>query len=499
MRPFCKRFATAEVKSMFDTPHRNHPSMIAERVGSSMLLILLLSYNVLTAGSNDLTDLVQLSYWQMVFRQLTAGNFSVLLSAAGVLLILSAVLVFSVFRWSRTFFHIQDGMLFSERRTLMRKHSKLPVSSITTVNIEQNIFEKIIGTAKVKIDINSAVTANKTDFIFILKKEEAQQLKEALLSKRNEEKTDDASASPKTLFAAFSIADAVRHKLLSVPFVEILMAVIVIFPMFFGESAVGLSEALPLLGISLLLYGISLVFGILNYAHFRLEADEKRIYISHGMLQTHSYAFEKDRVKAVFLKQSLLARLFGLCSVELAVVGLGNEKNESPRLCLLVKKDRAEALINTLLPVFSAQKEPIVSSKAALIPSLLLTAFATAACSLVIFYYPLHGYILTISAAVFGVFASILSQKTRTVSIEDELFCSASGILNKSAGRIRYRDLQEVRFHTNAIMQKRKTGRIGFSILAARNIAIRKTGWFSDSVYEDLCTRVLQAPDTSDI
>lgn len=483
---------------MFDTPHRNHPSLIAERVGSYFVVILALFYNTMTAGSNGLSDLLKASYWKMVARQLTAGNFSVLLSAAGVAFVLLAVLAIAVLRWSRTYFHITDGMLFSERRTLMRKLSKLPVSSITTVNVEQNVFEKLIGTAKVKIDINSAVTANKTDFIFILKKEDAQKLKETLLSARGEQ-TATIQNTEKKLIAAFTTADAVRHKLLSVPFVEIIMTAVVLIPMFFGADALSFSEALPILGISLLLYIGSLILGVLNYSKFCLEADDNRIYISHGCLQTHAYAFEKKRVKAVFLKQSLLARIFGLCSVELAVVGLGNEKNESPRLCLLVPKHRAEALINTLLPDFSTAKEPTVSEKAALIPSLLLTLVCTALSALLIAFYPLYGAVLTACVFLFGIFASILSQKTRTLCMEDDLFCCAYGILNKSAARVRFCDMQEVRFHTNPIMKKGKVGRIGFSILSAKNIAVRKTGWFRLSVYEELCSCVLHAPDASDL
>ena len=484
---------------MFETPHRNHPSIIAERIGSYCLVILALFYNTLTAGSNGLSDLLKASYWKMVARQLTAGNFSVLLSAAGVAFVLLAVLAIAVLRWSRTYFHITDGMLFSERRTLMRKLSKLPVSSITTVNVEQNVFEKLIGTAKVKIDINSAVTANKTDFIFILKKEEAHKLKETLLSVRGEHEQKTLQHSEKNLIAAFTTADAVRHKLLSVPFVELLMGALVLYPVYFGKASLGFSEAVPILGISVLLYIGSLILGVLNYSKFRLEADEKRIYISHGMLQTHAYTFEKKRVKAVFLKQSLLARIFGFCSIELAVVGLGNEKNESPRMCLLVPLQRAETLINTLLPDFATNKQPVVSEKAARIPLLLLTVVCTAFSTVLLAFYPLYGAFLTAAVFIFGIVTSILSQKTRTLRIENDLFCCAAGILNKSAVRIRFCDIQEVRFHTTPIMKKGKIGRIGFSILSAKNIAVRKTGWFNMSVYEELCACVLHAPDASDL
>ena len=476
---------------MFNTPQRNHPTYILEKTGSYLLLILLLLGNVLTAGTQSMADLIKISYWKTVLAQLMNGNFSVLLSAAGVLLMLLVVVAVSILRWRKTTFHIEAGMLFSERRTLMKKLSKLPVASITTVNVEQNIFEKLVGTAKVKIDINSAVTANKTDFIFILKKEQALQFKDAVLSLRDagKEQTEDA---PRTLLASFTIADAVRHKLLSIPFVQILTAVAVFLPMFVGETAVSLQDALTAIAISAVAYAGSLVLGVLNLSDFRLETDGKRIYISHGKLRTQNYAFEKTRVKAVFLKQSLLARLFGFCSVELAVVGLGNEKNESPRLCLLVKKDRAQQLINELLPAYTSTQAPIVSEKAALLPAFILTALATIIAAVPVFIFTPYGWILSAAILVLGIVSGVLSQRTRTVSLEENVFCCSSGILNKKTGRFLYPDIQECRLHTNILMQKGKFGRIGFSILSAKNVSMQKTGWFKTEIYDELCRKIMK-------
>lgn len=479
---------------MFNTPVRNHPTYILEKIGSYILLILLVFGNIMTAGTQNMADLFRIAYWKSVLSQLLSGNFQVLLSAAGVVIVLFVVIIISILRWRKTTFHIEGELLFSERKTLIRKLSKLPVASITTVNVEQNVFEKAVGTAKVKIDINSAVTASKTDFIFILKKEQALQFKDTLLSLRDANK-EQVEMPARTLLASFSLKDAVRHKLLSVPFVQILTAVTVFVPMFVGESALELHEALTALAVSAMMYSVSLVFGVLNLANFRLETDGKNIYISHGMLKSQNYAFEKSRVKAVFIRQSLLARMFGLCSAELAVVGLGNEKNESPRLCLLINKQQAEQLIAELLPAYTTKTEPTVSSKAALIPAFLLTLLCAAVCAVSIVFIGVYGKILTAVVLAYGILAGVLSQKTRTVNVEEDLFCCSSGILNKKTGRFLYADLQEVRQHTNILMQSKKIGRIGFSILSAKNTNMHKTGWFGTDVYEKLCAKVLAAPD----
>ena len=474
---------------MFNKPLRNHPTYILEKIGASFLFLALLAGNMLTANTQNMADLFSLHYWKMIFSQVLSGNFSVLLGSAGIMIFLFVVICVSALRWSRTFFHIEDELLFSERRTMLKKTSKLPVNSITTVNISQNLFEKIVGTAKVKIDINSAATADKSDFVFILKLSTAQQFKDALLSAQN--KKEVQQDLPHTMLASFSTADALRHQLLSIPLVQIATAIAVFLPMFVGETAV-LKDALTALAVSAVMYAGSLVFGVLNLADFRLETDGKRIFISHGKLRTQNYAFEKTRVKAVFLKQSLLARLFGFCSVELAVVGLGNEKNESPRLCLLVKKDRAQRLIDELLPAYTSKKKAIVSEKAALIPAFLLTALATAVVFAFTWGFPPYGYILSGAVLVLGIVSGVLSQKTRTISLEENLICCSSGILNKKTGRFLYRDIQEARLHTNVLMQKGNFGRIGFSILSAKNVSMQKTGWFKAEIYDELSRKILK-------
>ena len=51
-------------------------------------------------------------------------------------------------------------------------------SEIANINIEQNIFERIISTCKVKIDTDSRSTADETDIEIVLKKDIANEMKE---------------------------------------------------------------------------------------------------------------------------------------------------------------------------------------------------------------------------------------------------------------------------------------------------------------------------------
>lgn len=47
------------------------------------------------------------------------------------------------------------------------------MSKISNINLEQNLFEMIMGTYTLKIDTSSLTTADNTDLEFVLKKEQA--------------------------------------------------------------------------------------------------------------------------------------------------------------------------------------------------------------------------------------------------------------------------------------------------------------------------------------
>ena len=90
--------------------------------------------------------------------------------------------------WSRTYISIQDNALVLEKNTLNRKKNTIGISSISNINLEQNLFEMALGTCKLKLDTNSLTTADQTDVNIVLKKEYLDTLKK---KKSPRERTSD--------------------------------------------------------------------------------------------------------------------------------------------------------------------------------------------------------------------------------------------------------------------------------------------------------------------
>jgi len=95
-------------------------------------------------------------------------GFSILMASILIAVFL-VVLLFQFIRWRKTYISINDGQLIVEKRyKIMNNKTTVKLSSISTVNLKQNILHRIFNVYNLQLDINSAVTAEKTDFNLFL-------------------------------------------------------------------------------------------------------------------------------------------------------------------------------------------------------------------------------------------------------------------------------------------------------------------------------------------
>ena len=217
---------------MFESPTRNHFSVILERTGAVIAFLLFLVFNDLKdVGWEIFTLDYYRNLWQMAIYE---GKKSVLIGFI-VFVGLLWYLYISFRYWKRTTFYIDGVDFVYERRTMFRASSRLPIQNIAVVNVERNIFERLIGTAKVKIDLNSSRTANSTDFRFVLREQNALELKEKLmgikqsLTEGEADSQTEAEQEQREQIAFFSVGEALRHKLLFVPVMQTLFMLTVLF------------------------------------------------------------------------------------------------------------------------------------------------------------------------------------------------------------------------------------------------------------------------------
>ena len=118
-------------------------------------------------------------------RALAEGGIWGLVAVVG---ITAAVLLFQFLRWRKTWVTLDGNLIIIERNTLNRIHNTIAVENLSAVNVERNLFERIVGTARIKMDTSSMTTADKTDVSLVFREDKAIAFRQAVISRMNQAK-----------------------------------------------------------------------------------------------------------------------------------------------------------------------------------------------------------------------------------------------------------------------------------------------------------------------
>ena len=146
---------------------RNHVSVVAERVGAGTYALLAVLAGIFIQNADELLD---------VGGSLLADRRALL----GLFICLGLLAVSvgkAMWTWSKTWISIQDQAIVIDKHTLNGSQNTIGIRNISNINLEQNLFEMLMGTCKVKLDTGSLSTANSTDVTIVLKKAKAEAFK----------------------------------------------------------------------------------------------------------------------------------------------------------------------------------------------------------------------------------------------------------------------------------------------------------------------------------
>jgi len=127
---------------------RCHPSIILEKTCGVIIALFFIFFRNL----DDLQEIVKDGF--------SGENLLILGIIMGLLIL---ILIYNIMVWAKTFIAIEENTIVIQRNTINSKENTFGIRNISNVNLEQNIFERIIGTYKIKIDTDSLSTANSTD------------------------------------------------------------------------------------------------------------------------------------------------------------------------------------------------------------------------------------------------------------------------------------------------------------------------------------------------
>jgi len=413
---------------------------------------------------NSIQILVPIVVILFVARRFDISVIAALISAALVLAVL-----FNYRQWKMTVIRFGETDVVIERSTLFKLKKTLPYSKIAAVNVNRGIVNRLFGTSRLMININSGHNAMAPEAALTFKRDMADRIRTEL-SQRLYQHELPVEESGETL-VSFSPADVVLHSLFAVPTLQNLLGALFlvnsVYELYLSvatDAAAG-GSALISLGMFFLVQVVPSVMQLFRYYNFKVYRKGDVIYLQHGLVRTYRTSFPISKVNAVRVKSTLASRLLHRSCIEAEVVGIATNDgngNTRPVICLLKDDATIQRLLGELVPEFVYERWPSKQPSGArsvlrvrtIIASLALVA-VMAYPSLIIYgdEAPRAGMMalspfvlpaLTALAVLAFVGAARASYRIRELDIGEELFTFVNGILDRETVIMSYDKVQMV-------------------------------------------------------
>lgn len=410
--------------------------------------------------------------------------------------------------WAKTCFYIQDEALVLERNTLNRKKNTIGIKNISNVNLEQTLFQMALGTCTLKLDTNTLTTADKTDVSIVLKKADAEKFRTYLLGKNEivEEVVKDEASEQAFMEPAKEI---LVHGLLSLNLLSILVlggAVASVWGLFLDMGQVDQTnkmESAISIGMVVIVGG-SMVWKVvkefLRYLDFSIERKEDKVYLQYGIIKRVTYSIPVEKINAVRVNQTMMARVAKRYMVEVVNVGMGNEEEEKHSFFLpYAKKEKIESQLKILLPEFEVSLETTkerqprgvfavwVANGTVWVGSAVLVATIAAE-------YMNAGISMVIAVAVvISLYIALLRRLgyiTASISIGERLLCISQGSFAKYILFVKYDKIQFLTMKQCIVAKKYGIQKGQIHLLAPAENQVHNLPYMKEDMMKELRTYI---------
>jgi len=251
------------------------------------------------------------------------------LSAA--LVLISAILVWEYLVWKNYDFFFGDDNLNIKHGVISKKHREIPLSRIQNVDIQRNIFQRLLGVAQVDLETAGGNTTEASLKYVYLETGRAIQRKFRDLEKNL--KTDEEEKrellfelEPKELF------------LLGVTSVNTGMFFGILALLGLGggflidaaeSSGIGLVTGLTVFIFfsAIATWTGSIINNVLKYFDFRLYQVEDSLEYERGLLKRSEGSIPLEKIQKLTIEENPLKRLFGYSTLKIETAGYSAEQS----------------------------------------------------------------------------------------------------------------------------------------------------------------------------
>lgn len=489
---------------------RCHPSIIVEKTW----WIISFLFFIMITDIDNVKDMV-----------LHNDFISIILIFLGGVAFLLFILIYNTFIWSKTFISIEENTIIVQRNTINSKINTYGIKNIANINLEQNIFERIIGTYKIKIDTDSLSTADTTDIEIVLSRKDAYEFKynieklmkletiECIEKQRNKLNYNEDSENRQYNYLhdeeidydiVFSSNDILKHCFYNFSIFGFIFGLgVFIFTLFIATKADESGEIISLLIIITSLWSIIKFFigDLIKYYKFSIKRLEDKLYISYGLLKKRKFTIPINRINAINIKQPIFCRIFQRYQVDISTIGVGDDESEGSQILLCSTKENFLKYINTLLPEFRVGEELILARQDKNYYKIKIaeTIIVTMLISLIMYIiYKLNfgidtSLLVGINIAVFLLLILIayMSYITYGFYMGKENVAISQGIFSKNISIIKYKKVQYINIKKGPISSRFNLCHGEIYILASLGNEIKTIGYYDEVLFEELKNKIL--------
>ena len=461
---------------------RCHFSIIFESLWQFWIVIFFILVNEIEV----LIEIIQDIGREGIYSILETGGIWGLL---GILAVTFIVLFVQFLIWRKTWITIDDNLVIVERNTLNRVKNTIAIENISAVNMERNLFERIVGTYRIKMDTNSLTTASETDISIVFDEKTAIGFRKLVLERMNtlkgntETKALSEERQPDQLFESqmegkkffhSNFSEMIMHAFYSMPLFSLIISIAGVgFMVWYVANFGFISFIEEALGgfLAVVFVVLAAVFNVLKrfvaYYDFTVYRDGKDIHVRCGLIKQRSYTIPVDKIAALQIEQPFFSRMFKKYSVKVVTVGVGDEDGESSNITMSLSIDQLREQLQELVPEFGwaefdqIEKEEKAGAKVRLVKSIKWHILTIAGILVMMLYFNAPWYVGILIPALCDAWINllyVLSHKAAGYSILDQGLILASGYFNKVYMMFTYKKAEYITMTYHPVAKKHGIG-----------------------------------------
>ena len=463
---------------------RNHISVVLEQTAGVLAAIAVL---VVTQLLEHLDEILK--------ADLSFLTEKGALIVPGVILLLAAAVIAQVLVWRKTYISIEDNAVVIEKGSVNKQKNTIGIRNISNINLEQNLIEMLFGTCKVKLDTNSRSTADSTDVKIVLKKADALWFRQEVarrieaagslpgLQKPENEagggleyaEEQNGAVRPAEDGEEYDVradlGDVLRHGIFSISAVSVVIFILALAGTVFSMvetvrnadllgTAAGGAAGIAVAALIALSSLWDTVKDFVRYYDFRAKRREDKIHIQYGFFKKVEYTIPVDKIQALKIRQSMVARIGRRYMAEIINVGMGDDQEEKNSfLILYCAENELRRQLRLLLPEYAdtpdirTERMPASVWAAWSIPFGIFAACTFAAAAAAVFVVP-EKYIRFLwpgaaAILVLTLLCMLLRYRTAGTGADRQIFKTAGGYFGRQYLCVPFRNIQYVEFSSN--------------------------------------------------